>query len=45
SLNGSVISQSNIAYDPSNGTNGSIQITGIPVYNYDVVTVAYITNN
>jgi hypothetical protein len=45
SLNGSVISPSNIAYDPSNGANGSIQITGIPVYNYDVVTVAYITNN
>ncbi|MGY8951524.1 MAG: hypothetical protein ACKVJW_07050, partial [Flavobacteriales bacterium] len=45
SLNGSVISPSNIAYDSSNGANGSIQITGIPVYNYDVVTVAYITNN
>jgi hypothetical protein len=45
SLNGSVISPSNIAYDSSNGTNGSIKITGIPVYNYDVVTVAYITNN
>jgi hypothetical protein len=45
SLNGSVISPSNIAYDPSNGTNGSIQITGIPVYNYDIITVAYITNN
>ena len=45
SLNGSVVSPSNIAYDPSNGANGSIQITGISVYNYDVVTVAYITNN
>jgi hypothetical protein len=45
SLNGIVISPSNIAYDPSNGTNGSIQIIGIPVYNYDVITVAYTTIN
>jgi hypothetical protein len=44
SLNGSVISSSNITYNPSNGTNGSIQITGIPVFLYDIVTVVYATN-
>jgi len=44
SLNGSVVSPSNIAYDPSNGTNGSIKITGIPVFIYDIVTVVYATN-
>jgi hypothetical protein len=44
SLNGSVVSPSNIAYDPSSGTNGSIKITGIPVFIYDIVTVVYATN-
>jgi hypothetical protein len=44
SLNGSVISPSNITYDPSNGTNGTISIAGIPVFLYDMVTVVYTTN-
>ena len=42
SLNGGVISPSNIRYDPIENT---IEIRGIRVYNYDIVTVAYTIKN
>jgi uncharacterized membrane protein YccF (DUF307 family) len=42
SLNGSAISSSKIVYDADQNT---IKIIGIPVYHYDIITVAYITNN
>jgi hypothetical protein len=44
SLNGSVVSSSNITYNSASGANGSIKITGIPVFIYDIVTVVYATN-